>query len=204
MRTQNDINGERFETALSKTALIEKMNDTYQFENVSLLDHGKHVWHTYKEIINYLHGGPKKDWWRIPSWIEKDLCKMILCDNLMKEYLIYHDCGKVTTITVDENGKKHFPNHAKESEKLWLSVGGNPICARLMGMDMDIHTLKTEEIDDFSRRPEAISLLFAGIAEVHSNAEVVSGQNSDSFKIKMKHIDKKGRKIIENINKRRI
>jgi len=41
--------------------------------------------------------------------------------------------------------------------------------------------------------PEAAALLLTAIAEVHSNAEMFGGHDSDSFKAKIKRLDKRGR-----------
>jgi hypothetical protein len=42
---------------------------------------------------------------------------------------------------------------------------------------------------------DAITLLIAALAEVHSNASLFGGIESTSFKIKWKTIDKRGRQI---------
>jgi hypothetical protein len=34
------------------------------------------------------------------------------------------------------------------------------------------------------------------MAEVHSNAQMFGGENSDSFKIKAKHLEKRGRQVM--------
>ncbi len=170
---------------------------------MSVLEHGENVWEMYTQIMNYIRNdGPKQDWWRIPEWVMKNKPTILSClyeDEIMKEYLIYHDCGKVTTATIDENGKRHFPGHAQESERLWISVGGNATSARLMGMDMDAHLLKGDGVEEFAKRPESVSLLIAAIAEVHSNAEMFGGTNSDSFKIKIKHLDKRGKQVMRSL-----
>lgn len=82
---------------------------------------------------------------------------------------------------------------------MWLSAGGDPQAARLMGMDMDIHALKADEIEEFCSRPEAITLLLTGLAEIHSNASMFGGIESTSFKIKWKQIDRRGKAICRHI-----
>lgn len=99
-------------------------------------------------------------------------------------------------MTIDENGKRHFPDHAQASEQVWLAAGGNRQAALLMAMDMDAHILKAEGIEEFASRPEAVTLLLAALAEVHSNAAMFGGATSDSFKIKAKHLDKRGRQVL--------
>ncbi|MFK4132416.1 hypothetical protein ACI2KR_09060 [Pseudomonas luteola] len=118
-----------------------------------------------------------------------------MADEILGEYQTYHDCGKPFCRIVDEAGKQHFPDHAKHSEQTWLSCGGDPIAARLMGMDMDIHVLKGDDVESFASRPEAASLLLTGLAEIHSNAQMFGGIDSVSFKMKWKHIDRRGKQI---------
>jgi hypothetical protein len=65
-----------------------------------------------------------------------------------------------------------------------------------MGQDMDAHMLKADDIAEFATRPDAITLLVTAVAEVHSNALMFGGLDSDGFKIKAKHLDKKGRQVI--------
>jgi len=64
-------------------------------------------------------------------------------------------------------------------------------------MDMDIHLLKADGIAEFAARPEAISLLLTGLAEIHANAAMFGGIESTSFKIKFKQISKRGKQIIK-------
>lgn len=106
------------------------------------------------------------------------------------------NCAKPIVLQVDEDGRRHFPGHAKASKQVWLAVGGNPMAARLMGMDMDAHLLKADGIAEFAARPEAATLLLTALAEVHSNAAMFGGIESDGFKIKAKHLEKRGRQVI--------
>lgn len=134
----------------------------------------------------------------MPSWAIKyrDKIKESLLDtDILLEYALWHDCGKPFCRTVDSDGKQHFPNHAKASADTWRSTNGSEQIARLIEMDMDIHLLKAEGLQDFCSRPEAISLLCAGLSEVHSNAQMFGGNESTSFKIKWKHIEKRGNAI---------
>jgi hypothetical protein len=85
------------------------------------------------------------------------------------------------------------------SAKIWRENGGDEQIARLIQMDMDIHLLKAEQIEKFCQRPEAISLLLSGLAEVHANCKMFGGIESTSFKIKWKHIDKRGRQICQKL-----
>ena len=100
-------------------------------------------------------------------------------------------------MTIDDEGKRHFPNHAEVSYNTYLQLFGNEQVAQLIRMDMDIHLLKSEQIEEFAKRPEAITLLLTGLAEVHSNAAMFGGIESTSFKIKYKQIEKRGKQILQ-------
>jgi hypothetical protein len=66
-------------------------------------------------------------------------------------------------------------------------------------MDMMIHTMKSGDNDEFIKHPEAITLLLAGLAEVHSNAKMFGGTDSTSFKIKWNQINKRGKAICQKL-----
>ncbi len=96
-------------------------------------------------------------------------------------------------------GKQHFPNHAAVTSSLWLSLTGEQDVARLMGMDMDIHLLKGDGVPEFAIRPEAATLLLTGLAEVHANAAMFGGIESTSFKMKFKHLKRRGNAISRHL-----
>jgi len=140
--------------------------------------------------------------WRLPEWFQ--LYKSQILGNLLDtetilEYALFHDCGKPFCQETDSEGRIHFPNHAEISAQIWLDHGGDEQIANLIRLDMDIHRLKAEQIEEFCKRKEAITLLIAGLAEIHSNANMFGGIDSDSFKIKWKHIDRRGKAICKII-----
>lgn len=67
-------------------------------------------------------------------------------------------------------------------------------------MDMDAHLLKADGLAEFASRPQAIPLLLTALAEIHANAAMFGGLDSTSFKIKWKHLNKRGRQVLELIN----
>ncbi len=170
-----------------------------QSRGQSVLEHGRAVRRTYVCILAHLRdGSPAGSWWRLPAWsLTPGLLDRILPDGILAEYQVFHDCGKISTRIVDAEGRQHFPGHAAASERTWLAVGGDPQAARLMGMDMDAHLLKGDGIAEFAARPEAVSLLLTALAEVHANAEMFGGTDSDSFKMKAKHLDRRGRQCLQ-------
>jgi len=99
-----------------------------QMEGLSILQHGESVASYYKDLKSHLqHGTDLKYEWRMPSWINNPLIlNNLLSDDIMETYHIYHDCGKPVCIKWDENGRRHFPNHAEVSKQTWLENGGDP------------------------------------------------------------------------------
>src|SRR3546814_7888859 len=73
-----------------------------------------------------------------------------------------------------------FPDHAAISEAAWLAAGGDPEIGDLIGMDMDVHLLKGDDVESFSKRPQARALLITALSEVHANASMFGGIESTS------------------------
>ena len=108
----------------------------------------------------------------------------------------FHDCGKPFCLIIDSDGKRHFPNHAEVSAFYFNQVFDNQVASDLIRRDMDIHLLKSDGVDSFSREPHALTLLLTGLAEVHSNSQIFGGLDSTSFKIKHKSITQRGKQKI--------
>lgn len=180
------------------------MSSVEQSSGQTILQHGESVWEYLSDLIQYLKTGKSEFVWRIPEWLEsnKDQILSNIYDlETIKTYAIHHDCGKPFCRTVDENGKVHFPNHAQVSYETWLKVSDDQIVANLILNDMKIHTMKAEGIEDFCKdKRSACTLLLSGLAEVHSNARMFGGIESDSFKIKWKQIDRRGKQIIKKLD----
>jgi hypothetical protein len=85
------------------------------------------------------------------------------------------------------------------SYETWLRISSNKTIAKLILHDMDIHTMKAADVDEFCRHREATTLLLAGLAEVHSNAKMFGGIESESFKIKWSQINKRGKAICRKL-----
>lgn len=169
-----------------------------QTSGMNMMQHGASVYEFFMDLKNHVTKGTTLTLpWRLPEWATNPkLWDKLLDDNTVQEYQLFHDNGKPFCKVVDEDGKQHFPDHAATSEKIWREIGGDEQVAKLIGMDMDIHLLKDEGIAEFASRQEAATLLLTGLAEIHSNANMFGGIESTSFKIKWKHIDKRGKKIV--------
>jgi len=187
----------------TKAQVIEAMKNCEQMKGLSVLDHGISVNKYFKDLINHLQLGTDLEFeWKLPNWITENreyILNNLLPLDILDEYQIYHDCGKPYCREVDSKGRVHFPNHAKISSQIWKEVGGLEQVCKLMEMDMDIHLLKDVGVEEFSKRPEAISLLVTGLCELHSNAIMFGGIDQVSFKIKWKNINKRGNAIFKKI-----
>lgn len=194
---------------LTYKQLLIDMKNCEQTAGMSVAKHGDLVREYYLDLYYHL---AHEDCdvlqyeWKLPKWVyeNKSLLVNESChDYTMQEYLLMHDCGKPYCRTVDENGKQHFEDHANVSYEVYkkLFPEKKTIC-ELIKMDMDIHYLKDEGVKEFSQHPLALSLLLAGLSEIHANASMFGGIESTSFKIKWKQIDRRGRAIIENLPNR--
>lgn len=174
------------------------MKNCPQTNSQSVYQHGLSVRDHIFELISFLETGRINGDWKLPSWMHEHrehILNALLPKDIIEEYAVFHDCGKPFCLSIDSDGKRHFPNHAEVSYQTWLKTTGNEQVAKLIRMDMIIHTMKAADIPEFIKHPEAITLLIAGLAEVHSNAKMFGGLESDSFKIKWNQINKRGKAI---------
>ena len=179
-------------------SLLERMRETEQMPGLSVLDHGLMVADRFRDLAGHVRRGePLRHPWRLPDWVsDPRLWARLPSDEILDRYQVYHDAGKPFCLVVGEDGRRHFPDHARVSKEIWLSLGECPEVGELIGMDMDVHLLKDEGVEAFARRPQAAALLLTGLAEVHANAGLYGGLESTSFKIKWKHLDRRGRAIL--------
>ena len=155
------------------------------------------------DLIDHLEKGTTlKHEWRVPDWLyeNKDfILSTLVVKDTLKLYTIMHDCGKPLCLQIDEEGKRHFPNHAEISYQIFSKFYEDEVAAQLILHDMDIHTLKSEGVEEFSKNPYSMTLLLSGLAEIHSNARMFGGMESTSFKIKWKCLNQRGKQIISTI-----
>lgn len=166
----------------------------------SVWEHGESVRDHLFDLINHLRHGTSLVYdWRIPDWVSTHLLEKLLPDEDLKLYTLFHDCGKPNCLELDEQGRSHFPNHADVSAKVFSEIFSNSRVENLIKSDMIVHTMSAADVPEFAKRDEAVSLLLTALAEIHANAEMFGGIESTSFKIKWKHIDKRGRAILKHI-----
>jgi len=184
--------------------MVAAMLRCEQTSGQSVYQHGQSVCSHFLDLVDYIKGdySLSDDRWRVPDWLKdygEELIAHLHSDEVVREYTTYHDCGKFLVETVDAHGKKHFPNHAQASRYLWLAVGGSALVGNLIGWDMDIHVLSSDEINnrcktDWSKE-DATTLLLASLSEIHSNAKLFGGISSNNFKMKFKTVDRRGKQI---------
>lgn len=189
----------------SRQQVIIDMKNTEQTKGMSVYKHGELVKEYFLDLYNYLTTNKLKHEFRIPDWLEdnkdfvlSEINKYSLKD--LSEYHLMHDCGKPYCLEIDEEGRRHFKNHAYVSYLTYKNIGSDFI-ANLIKEDMDIHLLKNDGVEEFCKREHCIVLLLTGLAEISANASMFGGIESTSFKIKYKNILKRGKAIIKNLKK---
>lgn len=177
------------------------MAECQQAVNWSVLDHGNSVWSYTQRLLNGDFEG-----FRVPNWLTENYDEIranVYGDSIIKEYNIFHDCGKPYCLMVDEDGKRHFPNHAEVSKQTYksLPVGYIPhaiTISNLIGWDMILHTATAEEILALNlTKQDLYTLLITALAEIHSNASMFGGIENVSFKQKWKKLDRRGNMILK-------
>lgn len=177
------------------------MKATPQTETMNVLEHGQSVWSYTQRII-------QKQWdeLRIPNWLSDNYheIKSNLHDlEVIKDYNIFHDCGKPYCIEYDSDGRKHFPNHAQVSKETYKAlpvsnVENHLAVSNLIGWDMVLHTYSADQIKELNlSKADAYTLLITALAEIHSNAEMFGGIESISFKQKWKKLDRRGKMLMK-------
>jgi len=171
---------------------------TPQTDTQNVLEHGISVAKHFDKLIK-----GETDNWKLPTWLTEN--KDFIFSNLhkledIKEYQVMHDCGKPYCMTIDEQGKRHFPNHAQVSFDTFSKISDNKVVADLILKDMVFHTIKANEVEDFVKSNSietVLTLLVTALCELHSNTSMFGGIESTSFKIKFKQLDKRGNQVLK-------
>lgn len=172
------------------------MRNCMQSSTQNMLQHGFSVWkHTY-QLLKF----DDQTNFRLPQWYIK--YKSLLLENIhsfktIKHYTLFHDAGKPFSLEIDEMGKKHFPDHANVSADVFKKyIRDDETIIRLIKNDMIMHAKKYDEIISMKLSIKDISThLIVALAELHANAELFGGIESESFKIKFKRLEKLGKKL---------
>jgi hypothetical protein len=187
------------------------MQECEQTKGQSILSHGLSVYSHMHEIYEFLEGRPFAETrWRVPAWLQENrelLRTLVLPEETLRGYTIFHDCGKPFCREVDAEGRVHFPDHAEVSYQTWLRVfhgryASDDDVAFLIRNDMKMHTMNSDECSKFLKETDpklSVSLLLVALAEVHSNAGLFGGVESTSFKIKFKKLDQRGKQLCRHV-----
>lgn len=184
--------------------LHSAMKNTYQFGDIDMYQHGEMVFNEYQKMMNAIKNKDTQYIEDIGFSFDKNFIEKLFDYQydmeIMRNYQIYHDCGKHLSRIVDNNGKVHYPDHAQHSSNIYGQYFDNPIVQELILKDLNFHTFKSEEIIEWIKKEDKYmlaSLYITAWAEILANATMFGGINSDSFKIKRKKLIQNGKKLKE-------
>ena len=164
-------------------------------EGLTVMEHGESVWEHTKKLISGDFEG-----FRIPDWFKENhttIVNNMHPTKVIKDYNIYHDCGKPYCIEYNLEGGRHFPDHENKSKEIWNSISDNKLVGDLIGYDMCLHRDTADQIQSYNWDIKtAFTLLVTAFAEIHSNAKMFGGIESVSFKMKWKKLDKRGKMLL--------
>ncbi len=178
------------------------MKKTEQAPGQNIVQHGLKVFQYTNKLLN-----KQFEDFTLPQWwdeYQEHIYNNLHNFKIIKNYTIFHDCGKHACLEYDSEGKKHFPNHAEHSERIWSEhFPDRTIEARLIRHDMAFHTLSADDILALNLSTKDLcTLLLASLAEIHANADTFypdEGKNSTWFKIKFKKWSKTAKKICDKL-----
>lgn len=175
-----------------------------QTRDISYWEHGSLVAARFRDLMN-----PTPNMtWRLPNWFieNEDWIRAQLAPDFdtIITYQQWHDLSKPVCRVIDNEGRTHYPNHAALAGELWLAAGVAPNIGKLISHDMDMHLLKPSQVKDYQHIDISICLLTTALCEVHANAGMFGGMQSDSFKIKLKHLDRLGSAFFRVYGARRL
>jgi hypothetical protein len=196
------------------SAMMECKNSVGQ----SVLEHGESVRDHLFDLVQFLKvpESHSKYSWKYPGWLFQYTDKILynLMDNFtMNKYALLHDIGKPSCRSIDEFGKAHYPEHHKRSHEVFMSLYPHePVVGELILRDMDLHLMDLKSVEDYHSRALEdykgdlsytnkiiTTLLLTSLAEIHANAELFGGFDSESFKIKHKKLTKVGKALCEKM-----
>lgn len=178
---------------------LEELNNamcsTEQMQGLTVYEHGIAVHHQYIKLLEGLQNGTCND--PVLKDVYEVLQYCLLDMKTMQRYQVYHDCGKPYCREV-QDGKVHFPDHANVSADLWKTLFPKEVLiSDLMRLDMMWHTISLSDADEFWEHPLAAALYFTAYAEILANCQMFGGEESTSFKIKRKKLQRCGKKLLK-------
>lgn len=179
------------------------MKSTHQFDRVDMLEHGKMVHIHWKKLLN-------SNYFQEITQLDNKFIDVIISYqydiSTMKIYHYFHDCGKPICKKIDENGKNHYPDHAKISSQLFKKCFESELIEKLILHDMIFHNSSAQDIENFlcyyqKDKNFLCSLYMTAWAEILANSTMFGGIDSTSFKIKKKKLIQFGKKLYLYLNK---
>ena len=173
------------------------MKTCFQFKTIDMQDHGNMVHAAYVQMIADIENDNLSKYPACTAQIWRKYRATLPSPETIRLYHVYHDCGKHLSLTIDDEGRRHYPNHAEHSYQLFSKYNDDAIAATLIKHDMHLHLLRGEELCEFLKSFDHIGILWlTALAELYANAEMFGGCEQTSFKIKLKQIEKAGKRLL--------
>lgn len=171
------------------------MSKCFQASNLNMLQHGKRVHVEYIKLVDQLENRTLGD--PVIQQCYDRLKYSLPPHQVLKRYHYLHDCFKHGVMIVDENGRRHFPNHAECSAQQYAHIfPEDGFTAALIRHDMDFHLMRGDDLKQLWKSPFAPILYFTAWAEINANAEMFGGRESESYKIKRSRLIQAAKKFI--------
>lgn len=173
------------------------MKECQQAPNLNMLQHGQLVHEEYKKLMTAL-SNEDIECKELQQLYER-IGKMLPPPVVLEKYHVYHDCGKHICLTIIEDGKRQFPNHAGVSAKQFATIfPDDGFSKQLIAMDMNFHIHKGDDLFLTCQHPLAPILYFTAWAEINANASMFGGKESESYKIKRSRLIQAGKKLLNS------
>ena len=173
------------------------MESCEQTKGLNMLQHGQMVHDHYNLLIDQLQSKTHECKELQQLW--EEFGNRIPKPEILKTYHVYHDCGKPLCLSIDETGRRHFPNHAEMSAQQFAHLfPEDGFTTALIRHDMDFHMMRGPELLQLWKSPFAPILYFTAWAEISANAEMFGGRESDSYKIKRSRLIQAAKKFINS------
>lgn len=213
----------KYQNSYSLYEVEAKMKQCFQVEGMNMLQHGELV-HEWFQFLIGRNSGSKEH--KKPEWFdflkERHYTNFLRYEREIYTYHRYHDCGKPYCekygLSGSDNRETRFPEHHYHSFRIFQNIDFSSndkfqfkevrrkSIEKWINHDMVIHTknkttIKEEFLDPFNwGEMDAVILLFTALSELHANAQMFGGIQSDSFKIKYKKVTGNGKMITKYFN----
>ncbi len=187
------------------------MRETPQGRQSDAWRHGRSAEQWYRLFGAWLNQGLRparylQSSWpvRLPAWFEHYREALRSAQQPLghvQQYLLWHDCGKPWALEREAQGALHYPEHARLSALTWCAFAEGSernVVAELIEHDMCAHRWTAQDLDWLRGSPLGPTLLVAALAELHCNATLFGGIDSESFRIKASRLERRGRQLCEH------